>query len=381
MKMRLAAPTLVLLSLMAAGCAEFGDFSEPARLTGQVLSYPGGIPVAGANVVATGGQAATSDREGRFTLDKLADLVTLTLFHASYQPVTQRLALDPGHERAATFYLPLTGAELPDLGLLFVRAGRIWESDPYGLHARCLTVSMPGEQSSPAWRADHRHFTFLDRIDGRAEAWEMGSDGSDPERLSTLPDSTGKVLGAPEGDDLLLTFASHGARGVPVPQLEVLDAAGNPQASFSGGVESDPAWAPDGRFIAWARLIGQAGTWQLWTADPAGGTARAIVTGMNAREPAWSPDGTSIAFASDWLGAWQIYVVSAEGGAPRQLTHVPAGSFCHHPSWAPTGDQIAFESDYSPELGTTTPDTGLYAVDVRGDLVSRMVKDAGSPSW
>ena len=58
-----------------------------------------------------------------------------------------------------------------------------------------------------------------------------------------------------------------------------------------------------------------------------------------ANHPSLSPDGKAIAFG--WNG--DIWTVSAEGGAARQLTNHPSRD--SHPVFSPDGKSIAFQSD------------------------------------
>ena len=59
----------------------------------------------------------------------------------------------------------------------------------------------------------------------------------------------------------------------------------------------------------------------LWLASSGGGVARRITTHPG-RElfPKFSPDGKWIAFTGEYDGNFNVYVMSAEGGQPRQLT-------------------------------------------------------------
>ena len=74
-------------------------------------------------------------------------------------------------------------------------------------------------------------------------------------------------------------------------------------------IDSDPAWAPDSKTIAFFSTTGEKDDQcQLWTADADGSNPRKLTTlqGYAAR-PHWSPDGKQIAF---------LYIEGAGGGGP-----------------------------------------------------------------
>ncbi|MBV9181899.1 MAG: S9 family peptidase [Acidobacteria bacterium] len=67
----------------------------------------------------------------------------------------------------------------------------------------------------------------------------------------------------------------------------------------------------------------------------------------NSREvgdTAWSPDGKSVVFVSNITGRNNLWLVSADGGWPSQLTVSEQRQA--HPNWSPTGQWIAYQSDY-----------------------------------
>lgn len=67
------------------------------------------------------------------------------------------------------------------------------------------------------------------------------------------------------------------------------------------------------------------------TADPA--SCREI-------QAEWSPDGNQIAFAGNQKnGAFQVYVMRADGSNQKQLTSAGAAN---SPGWSPDGRKIAF---------------------------------------
>src|SRR4051812_10979310 len=92
-----------------------------------------------------------------------------------------------------------------------------------------------------------------------------------------------------------------------------------------------PAWDPGGKRLAVVFFD------HICTVLPHGRDGRELTThaAAAAREPAWSPDGKRIAFAADTGNGFDLYVVSARGGAARQVTTMPGDE--RSPSWTPDG--------------------------------------------
>ncbi len=99
----------------------------------------------------------------------------------------------------------------------------------------------------------------------------------------------------------------------------------------------DPAWSPDGRWIA-VSMHGD-----VWKIPTTGGTAIALTTGPHYYfEPTWSPDGRRIALTMDIEGNLDIGVVSADGGPVQRITTDPAVDI--EPTWSRDGASLYFVS-------------------------------------
>src|SRR5947209_19709300 len=73
----------------------------------------------------------------------------------------------------------------------------------------------------------------------------------------------------------------------------------------------------------------------IWTVPAAGGTARRLTSHAGLELfPKFSPDGRWIAFMGEYDGTRQVYVISVEGGEPRQLTfHNDVGDLPPRGGW------------------------------------------------
>jgi TolB protein len=97
----------------------------------------------------------------------------------------------------------------------------------------------------------------------------------------------------------------------------------------------DPAWSPDGRWIA----VSMRG--DIWKVPAEGGQAFALTHGPAYHfEPAWSPDGSRIALSMDIDGNLDIGVVSAIGGDVERLTTDPRVDV--EPAWSRDGATLYF---------------------------------------
>lgn len=126
----------------------------------------------------------------------------------------------------------------------------------------------------------------------------------------------------------------------------------------------------------------------LWTAPVTGGTAVRLTAHPGLELFAsFSPDGQSIAFTGQYDGDEQVYLVSASGGVPKQLTFYPARGplaerwgYDHQVyGWSPDGQRILFRSFRD---AWTLPSARLYTVPAAGGPATPLpMPQAGSGAF
>lgn len=143
----------------------------------------------------------------------------------------------------------------------------------------------------------------------------------------------------------------------------------------------DPAWSPDGTRIAFARMLVNKTTYDLFVMNSEGGGLRRLTTNsVDDRQAAWSPDGTKLAFVrgSGVDGYSQIFLINADGSGETPLTAVKAGKLDAQPAWSPDGTQIAFSSDRDGTL------TEIYTMSSDGSGQTKRTFNGcidANPSW
>jgi tricorn protease len=122
----------------------------------------------------------------------------------------------------------------------------------------------------------------------------------------------------------------------------------------------------------------------IWLTSTAGGPARRVTTHPG-RElfPKFSPDGNWLAFTGQYDGNFNVYVMSAEGGQPRQLTFYQGSSHqlndrmgIHNEvlSWTPDSKRVVFLSVRDASNGWTKRE---FTVSIDGGLPQPLPMDQG----
>jgi dipeptidyl aminopeptidase/acylaminoacyl peptidase len=178
----------------------------------------------------------------------------------------------------------------------------------------------------PTWSPDGSKIAFTSNRDGDLDIYVMNADGSDQINItSDDPASDDFPRWSPDGRFIAIETDHYGGVSVALltPDGKLQATVGSvAYATFFG------SWSPDGKSLLVDSDSG--GDFDIYRYDLYGGgplqwslMQPKVVSDDNAAEGSaiWSPDGKQIAFSSNRDGDFEIYVMNADGGPQRQITH------------------------------------------------------------
>ena len=183
----------------------------------------------------------------------------------------------------------------------------------------------PGAHSQPRWSPDGRRLAYVSTAEGDTpQLFVRWMDSGESVRITGLPDSPSGI-----------------------------------------------AWSPDGRRIAYSMFVPD--------------------EGLKLGKPAEKPEGatwaepleihTAVTYRTDEQGYLKpgydhIFIVPAEGGAPRQLTFGAVNNGGPL-SWSPDGSTIYFSGNRTPEWEREPLDSEVFALDIESGAVATLTDREG----
>jgi dipeptidyl aminopeptidase/acylaminoacyl peptidase len=205
-----------------------------------------------------------------------------------------------------------------------------------------------------------------------ANVWIVDADGSSHRPLLSGPHSFDGQAWSPNGDRLAYVTRVDG-RG---PQIHVMwmDSGRSGALTNLRHAPGNLAWSPDGKWIAFSMFVPT--------------ESRSLATPPPKPEGAeWAPPVTvieSVQYRGDGRGYLdpgntQIFVLSADGGTPRQLT---GGEYNHggRLQWTPDGKSIVFAANRQDEWIYDPVESELWSVDVASAEATQLT-DRNGPDF
>lgn len=204
--------------------------------------------------------------------------------------------------------------------------------DRTGLNMKQLTTD-PGYDDSPDWSPAGNRIVWVNwSPTGRSDIWAMNPDGTNKVNLTAdMPANATRREPAWSKDGTRIAFIQleNTAMG-SLATLYVMRADGSERqvvTSNYGTFDATPTWSPNGRQIALVRYHGPEA--DITILDRISGeTRRLMVPGLESR-PAWSPDGLLIAFSLND----KLYTIQPDGSRLRLRSTNPAWGGGVAPTW------------------------------------------------
>ena len=233
-------------------------------------------------------------------------------------------------------------------------------------------------KSEPAWSPDGSRLLYVasDRRANGLDIFMINADGNDPVNLTNIPGHDTNPCWSPDGGKIIFTST----RAEKVEQLFIMNADGSDPEFITLGyaVEREPVWSPDYDWIAFISTITK-NTPTIWLRTGEGTDPRAFdIAGRVgwAENPAWSPDGKFIAYAGVKESSVEIYVVLVEDkGVTKYKITQTLGN--RDPAWSPDSHWLVITS-------TRDQNQEIYMMDLSGAIQTNLSNHEASdkqPSW
>jgi Tol biopolymer transport system component/DNA-binding winged helix-turn-helix (wHTH) protein len=233
-------------------------------------------------------------------------------------------------------------------------------------------TTYPGHESQSAFSPDGNQIAFVwtGEKEGNTDIYVRLVDGGNWVRVSDHPGDDVNPVWSPNGRAIAFYRSATDGDGIfLVPALggaerKLTETWAN---RFAFGAHTWLHWSPDGRWLVFSDKASAAEPFGLFLLSPNTGEKRRLTlppaSTIGDCSPAFSPDGRQVAFVrvvSAVVG--EVYLVSVDGGEPKRLTFDGLG--VSNLTWASGGREIVFSSRQSGK-------SRLFRIPVEG----------GAPQW
>jgi serine/threonine-protein kinase len=159
-------------------------------------------------------------------------------------------------------------------------------------------------------------------------------------RLTSLPIQNGSPVWAPDGRSIV--FGAYNAEAPGIYWIRA-DGAGSPQRLTDDKTKRTPkSFSPDGKWLAYEQRSAD-GRIEIWTAPVEGNSGQGaprvrlgkaepfLRTAFSESDPAFSPDGRWLAYQSNETGTYEVYVRPFPGPGSKSQISTGGGRF---PIWS-----------------------------------------------
>ena len=197
---------------------------------------------------------------------------------------------------------------------------------------RQVVASFRGSNSAPAWSPDGKTIAVVLSVEGGSQIYLINSDGTGPRRrISNSSSIDTEPRYSPDGKWIYFTSDRGGS-----PQIYRMSSTGGEaqRVTFRGSYNVSPRPSPDGRVLAY--VTREAGRFQVALLDLANRQVQIITDSDRDESPSFAPNGRMILHATILGGRGVLSAVSADGRIRQRLT--TGTGDVREPAWGPFTD-------------------------------------------
>lgn len=264
--------------------------------------------------------------------------------------------------------------------ILFIKDGDLWLIDASGPQQ----IATGGTFSQPDWAPDGSSLAYVYRGTNFADIFVTDDQGQTQTRLTdsqstVLDNNDWNLRPAFSPDGQTIAFVSDHNSALPTLWLVNADGTGRRPVTTPGLQEENVdalSWSPDGTQLAFT-MFNEPGPTQVAVAPMSAATgATGGATSQPARvltsqtggalDPAWSPDGTWLAYAGHEGQVTELYGLQPDNAEATPTRLTSDGLFARSPVWSPDGQHIAY-------LSNKTGDFEIFEIDITTDASGGLV--------
>jgi Tol biopolymer transport system component len=233
-----------------------------------------------------------------------------------------------------------------------------------------LALALPAAPAGAAFPGQNGRIVYSGNESGDNDVWSIDPDGSGKVNLTNDP-STDDWADAVSPDGRLIAFGRETKPGHYSLFVMNADGTGQRELATRAGFCAMPAFSPDGKQIAFAKLEG--GDREIYVVNVDGTGLHRVAGAPKAIDtfPSWSTKGLIAFTRYDPQGGSTLYTVEPDGTGLKQLT--PRAANAGDPEWSPDGKWIAFSNNQC----STCPNSDIVVMRADGTRMTQLTSNMG----
>jgi TolB protein len=193
---------------------------------------------------------------------------------------------------------------------------------------RYVLANFKGNNSAPAWSPDGKRLAIVLTHGANSQVYVINADGTGLKQLTSSRAIDTEPVWSPDSRYIYFTSDRGGS-----PQIYRMPATGGDtqRVTFEGGYNVSPRISPDGKLLAYIQR--DQGRFRVTLKDLASGQVQILSDTSKDESPSFAPNGRMILYATVVGGKGTLAAVSVDGRVKQRLSETSGD--VREPAWGP----------------------------------------------